>query len=532
MKKILFIMLAFTFIKGSTAQQPAPPDKIYGQLFTDVQLAKVLPDGKTFVDCTPKRKVRDIMYDYGLAKGGNMDLKKFVMDNFDMPPSPPAFDYIWKEPIGANHIKNLWSNLRRKGDKLAEGSSLLPLPYPYIVPGGRFREIYYWDSYFTMLGLKESGETVMIENMIKNFAFLIDTYGHIPNGNRSYYLSRSQPPFFSMMVDLLAGIKGDAVYKTFLPQLEKEYNYWMDKTAKTMHAVKMPDGSTLNRYYDRDDVPRQESYKEDYEAAENAANQLAMLVRMSSPEALKKLLDDKKAITCRHLRSGAESGWDFSSRWFEDEKNIATIQTTDIIPVDLNCLLYNLEMVISKGKLLIKNKAGNTTFKNAAANRKAAILKYCWNAATNYFCDFNIVTKQQKSNITAAGFFPLFVKIATAAQAAGVAATATKYLLKPGGIVTTPNNTGQQWDAPNGWAPLQWVAVTGLNNYKQTALAKDIANRWLALNDKVYAATGKFMEKYNVEDLSKEAGGGEYPSQDGFGWTNGVYLAMKKFTAK
>jgi alpha,alpha-trehalase len=532
MKKILAIMLLFSLAKNSNAQQPAPPDKIYGQLFTDVQLAKILPDGKIFVDCTPRRKVKDIMYDYGLAKGTNIDLKKFVMDNFDMPPSPPAFDYIRKEPIAANHIKSLWNNLRREADKTIEGSSLLPLPYPYIVPGGRFREIYYWDSYFTMQGLKESGETAMIENMIKNFAFLIDTYGHIPNGNRSYYLSRSQPPFFSMMVDFLAGIKGDAVYKTFLPQLEKEYNYWMDKTAKTMHAVKMPDGSTLNRYYDRDDVPRQESYKEDYEAAENAANQLAMLVRMGPPEALKKLLDEKKQTVCRHLRSGAESGWDFSSRWFEDEKNIATIQTTDIIPVDLNCLLYNLEMVIAKGKWLTKNKAGYTIFKNAAAKRKAAILKYCWNATTNFFCDFNSITKQQKGNITAAGFFPLFVKIATTAQAINVTATATRYLLKPGGIVTTPNNTGQQWDAPNGWAPLQWVAVTGLNNYNQTAMAKDIATRWLALNDKVYAATGKLMEKYNVEDLSKEAGGGEYPSQDGFGWTNGVYLAMKKFIAK
>jgi alpha,alpha-trehalase len=532
MKKILAIMLLFLAARNTTAQQPAAPDKIYAQLFTDVQLAKILPDGKTFVDCTPKRKVRDIMYDYGLVKGANMDLKKFVMDNFEMPPASPAFNYTTKEPIGANHIKNLWSNLKRAADKAAEGSSLLPLPYPYIVPGGRFREIYYWDSYFTMLGLKESGEKVMIENMIKNFAFLIDTYGHIPNGNRSYYLSRSQPPFFSLMVDLLATVKGEGVYKTFLPQLEKEYNYWMDKTANTIHAVKMPDSNILNRYYDRDAIPRQESYKEDYEAAENAASQLAMLVRMGSPEALKKLLDDKKATTCRHLRSGAESGWDFSSRWFKNEKDIATIQTTDIIPVDLNCLLYNLEMVIAKGKLLTKNRAANAAFKNAAAKRKAAILKYCWNTGKNFFCDYNLITKTQNDIITAAGFFPLFVKIATTVQVAGVTTTAAKYLVKPGGIVTTPNNTGQQWDAPNGWAPLQWVAVMGFNNYGFSKEAKDIATRWLALNDKVYAATGKFMEKYNVEDLSREAGGGEYPSQDGFGWTNGVYLALKKFIGK
>ncbi len=532
MKKLFIIALLCFLIKNSRAQQPAPPDKIYGQLFTDVQLGKIFADGKTFVDCTPKRKVSDIMYDYGLAKVPKFDLAKFVNDNFDLPPSPPAFNYIMKEPVAANHIKNLWSNLRRDADKAADGSSLLPLPNAYIVPGGRFREIYYWDSYFTMLGLKESGETLMIENMIKNFAYLIDTYGHIPNGNRTYYLSRSQPPFFSMMVDLLAGIKGDEVYKTYLSQLEKEYNYWMDKTAKTKHAVKMPDGSILNRYYDRDDKARQESYKEDYEISEQVANELAMRIKMSSPEALKKILDEARANVCRHLRSGAESGWDFSSRWFADEKNISSIQTTDIIPVDLNCLLYNLEMVIAKGKMINKEVKASNKYKSLAAKRKAAILKYCWNAKANFFCDYNIVTKSINSNITAAGLFPLFVKIATKAQAKVAGATATTYLVKPGGIVTTPNNTGQQWDAPNGWAPLQWVAVSGLNYYNQTALAKDIAHRWLALNDKVYKATGKMMEKYNVEDLSKEAGGGEYPSQDGFGWTNGVYLALKAFVAK
>ncbi len=527
---LLLVTLAATM--QTSAQQPAPPNKIYGQLFTDVQLAKIFADGKTFVDCTPKRPVKDIMYDYGMMKGSGTNLKKFVDDNFEIPPSPPAFDYIKKEPLAAAHIKNLWGVLKRDADKATEGSSLLPLPNAYIVPGGRFREIYYWDSYFTMLGLKEHGEVAMIENMIKNFAYLIDTYGHIPNGNRSYYLSRSQPPFFSMMVDLLAGIKGNGVYKTFLPQLEKEYNYWMDKTAATKHAVKMPDGSILNRYYDRDDVPRQESFKEDYELSEAAANELAMRIRMSSPEALQKALDEAKATSNRHLRSGAESGWDFSSRWFADEKNISTIQTTDIIPVDLNCLLYNLEMVIAKAHLLKSSTTTSNKYKSLAAKRKAAILKYCWNTRKNFFCDYNTISKTQNDIITAAGFFPLFVKIATIPQALGVNKTAQNYLLKPGGIVTTTNNTGQQWDAPNGWAPLQWVAVKGLNNFGFNKDAKEIASRWLAVNDKVYAATGKMMEKYNVEDLSKESGGGEYPTQDGFGWSNGVYLAFKALLAK
>jgi alpha,alpha-trehalase len=533
MKKLFAIAVLCTVLKNTIAQQPATPDKIYGQLFIDVQLGQVFTDGKTFVDCTPKRKVSDIMYDYGLAKGPGLNLKKFVADNFDLPAPPPAFNYIQKELDAANHIRNLWGNLKRDADKNIKGSSLLPLPKAYVVPGGRFREIYYWDSYFTMLGLKESGETAMIENMVDNFAYLIYQYGYIPNGNRTYYLSRSQPPFFSLMVELLASIKGKTVYGKYFTPLQKEYAYWMGKTTDGAgHAVKMPDGSLLSRYYDNSDKPRQESYKEDYDVAESVANELAMRIKMSSPEALKKILDDTKATTCRNLRSGAESGWDFSSRWFADEKNITTIQTTNIIPVDLNCLLYHLEITIAKIYGLNKDTKNQKTLLALAAKRKAAILKYCWNAKENSFCDYNIETKTVNSNITAAGLYPLFVKIATTAQATAVAATTKKYLLKPGGIVTTTNKTGQQWDAPNGWAPLQWVAVNGLNNYNEKILTKDIADRWLALNDKVYAATGKMMEKYNVEDLSKEAGGGEYPSQDGFGWTNGVYLALKAFMKK
>ncbi|GAB2827350.1 alpha,alpha-trehalase TreF [Ferruginibacter profundus] len=533
MKQLLILSLLFLLVKNSVAQQPAAPDKIYGQLFVDVQMAKIFPDGKTFVDCTPKRKVRDIMYDYGLIKGPGLDLKKFVADNFNTPPPPPAFNYIMKEPVAANHIKNLWSNLQRDADKAAEGSSLLPLPKPYIVPGGRFREVYYWDSYFTLLGLKESGQTAMIENMVDNFAYLIYQYGHIPNGNRTYYLSRSQPPVFSLMVELLAGIKGNSVYGKYFTPLQKEYAYWTGKTQDGAgHMVTMPDGSQLSRYYDKDSVPRQESYKEDYELSEQAVNELAMRIRMASPEALKKILDDKRNSVCRNLRSGAESGWDFSSRWFADEQNISTIQTTDIIPVDLNCLLYHLETTLAKIYGLNKDKKNQKLLTGIANKRKTAIIKYCWNAKTNFFYDYNTVTKSQQANITAAGLFPLFVKIATTTQANGAAATVTKYLLKPGGLVTTTNNSGQQWDAPNGWAPLQWIAVNGLNNYKQTVLAKDIATRWLALNDKVYAATGKMMEKYNVEDLTAAAGGGEYPSQDGFGWTNGVYLALKALFKK
>ncbi len=237
-------MFLFLFCSGYLlnlfAQQPATPDKIYGELFTDIQMSKIFSDGKTFVDCLPKKDPAIIVADYQRIKstpGIRFSLELFVDENFVLPVNPATgYESNAREDV-TSHIKNLWKVLKRDADKSIKGSSLLPLPYSYIVPGGRFREIYYWDSYFTMLGLQESGEYEMMENMIRNFAYLINTYGHIPNGNRSYYLGRSQPPFFSLMVELLAEVKGDSIYKTYLPAMEKEYKYWMDGSGNLTHIA-------------------------------------------------------------------------------------------------------------------------------------------------------------------------------------------------------------------------------------------------------------------------------------------------------
>jgi alpha,alpha-trehalase len=544
MKRILAVWMTALplLLQAQLNNYPPTPDKIYGQLFIDVQMQQVFPDGKTFVDCTPKRKVADIMYQYGMMRGVRQHMQQFIENNFNLPPAPPQVNYIQHEKDIEKHIRNLWGVLKRDADvsprwegNEVDGNSLLALPYPYVVPGGRFREIYYWDSYFTMLGLKASGEKLLLENMVKNFDYLITRFGHIPNGNRSYYLSRSQPPFFCMMVEMLAGIKGNSVYKKYLPSMLKEYAYWMagaDTLKKgagcKAHAVKLEDGSILNRYWDENDIPRQESYKQDVETADTAALELAMVIKVASEEQLKEILDRRRNETYRDLRAAAESGWDFSSRWFTDPAKLSSVQTTKIIPVDLNCLLYQLETTIAKALKQNRKTKQALQYTRKASARKKAILQYCWNAEKGFFFDYNYVMNQQSDIITAAGIFPLFVKIATPAQAVAVAKTIESTLLKDGGIVTSTNTTGQQWDAPNGWASLQWIAVNGFKNYNRITLAKTIALRWLSLTEKVYANTGKLMEKYNVEDLSKEAGGGEYPAQDGFGWTNGVYLGLKK----
>jgi alpha,alpha-trehalase len=519
MKKFITLLLAFVVAFTISAQQQVKtPAEIYGDLFTDVQMRHVFPDSKTFPDCIPKRDPKEIVKDYLAMKNNpaiRFKLDEFVTGNFDLPKTP-QLNYITKEKDVVMHIKNLWGVLRREADvSNPSGSSLLPLPNPYIVPGGRFREIYYWDSYFTMLGLKESGEIDMIENMVKNFAYLINTYGHIPNGNRSYYISRSQPPFFSLMVELLASIKGDKIYLAYLPALEKEYDFWMEGSEKLKpgqayrRVVKLKDGTVLNRYWDDAATPRPEGFKEDVEVAERSGR--------------------NKEEMYRNLRAGAESGIDFSSRWFADKKNITTIEVTDIIPVDLNALLVHLEQMIAKARKLKKNEAGAKQLLNKLSKREAAIDKYCWNKQLNYYTDYNFKEQKQNTVVTPAGMYPFCIMKKGSAfnqKCALAGKTLKKKLLQPGGVQTTENNTGQQWDAPNGWAPLEWMTIWGLERCGQPALARDIAQRWVKLNADVFERTGKLMEKYNVVDTHLEAGGGEYGGQDGFGWTNGVLLAL------
>jgi len=508
MRKLIFILFVGLQFGTITAQQTKTPDRLYGQLFIDVQMQNALQDGKTFVDCIPKRDPKLILQEYLQLKKSSVkvDLKDFLNKNFTIPASSnPVVENTKNKPVVA-HINELWTTLLRTPAQNTPNSSLLNLPYPYIVPGGRFREIYYWDSYFTMLGLRVAQKNETIENMVKNFAYLIDKNGHIPNGNRNYYLSRSQPPFFSLMVTLLAGIKNKEVYLTYLPQLEKEYAYWMDKSSATKHVVTMPDGSLLNRYYDQLNIPRQESYKEDVLIAREATTK--------NPELY------------RDIRSAAESGWDFSSRWFGDGMNLKTMQTTQLVPVDLNCLLYNLELTLQKCYLISKNTTKEQGYRTLASKRKTTILKYLWSPQQGWFMDYNRKTKKQSPVLSLAGMYPLFFNVATRQQAKLAQSTLQQKFLKPGGLSTTLVNTHQQWDAPNGWAPLQWVAISGLSNYGYNALGKDIASRWVNLNTNVYQRTGKLMEKYNVVDIHLEAGGGEYNSQDGFGWTNGVLLAL------
>jgi alpha,alpha-trehalase len=202
---------------------------------------------------------------------------------------------------------------------------------------------------------------------------------------------------------------------------------------------------------------------------------------------------------------------------------MATIHTTDMIPVDLNSLLYYLEETLSLAYQQSSFTAASDQFARKAEERKKAIMAYCWDSRQGFFLDHHTGFHKPSSVWSLAGVFPLFVGLASQEQADAVHEHIKSQFLKDGGVVTSLQQSGQQWDSPNGWAPLQWLTCQGLLRYGFRETAAEISRRWRALNDRVYQDTGKMMEKYDVVHIGEQAGGGEYPNQDGFGWTNGVY---------
>ncbi|MDA8457186.1 alpha,alpha-trehalase TreF [Acidovorax sp. GBBC 3334] len=501
----------------------SPADR-YEELFVAVQRERVFGDSKTFVDCAPKATPESILAAYRAERGAEgFDLSGFVQRHF-VPPAPGCDRST--APPGlplAAHIDALWDELARHPAHHPARGSLLELPHAYVVPGGRFVEMYYWDSYFTMLGLVHSGRPRLLHAMTDNFAYLIDTYGHVPNGTRTYYLSRSQPPVFALMAALCESCDGQGEQR-YLPQMLREYAFWMDGAqglaAGTAHrrVVALPDGSVLNRYWDDRDSPREESWREDRETAAACSRPAAEVYR--------------------DLRAAAESGWDFSSRWLDDGHGAATrtaglasICTTRILPVDLNALLHASEAAIARLSRAAGDEAAARDFDARAARRADAMARVLWSDEAGAFLDYDWQNARPRPALTAATVVPLFTGTATPAQASALAATVRRRLLVRGGLATTETASGEQWDRPNGWAPLQWMGAEGFQRYAADdaacgELAQDIRERWLTTVGDVYAREGKLVEKYSLcerhQDTSVGGDGGEYPLQDGFGWTNGV----------
>ncbi|WP_437395455.1 trehalase family glycosidase [Flagellimonas lutimaris] len=519
MKKRLLGALLLLFIIGCKQSETTTKESVSlyeTELFKEVQMSAIFEDSKTFVDLVPKKDIAILEEEYLNNKDNQgFKLENFVLENFENKSLKGLQFELDTIQNMYGHISHMWDILKRNPDSVFAHSSRIALPHKYIVPGGRFQEIYYWDSYFTLEGLLVDEEEEIAKSMVDNFAFLIDSLGFIPNGTRDYYKTRSQPPYFALMVDAITRDNENLIVK-YLPQITAEYQYWMegaeigDSLNPVKRVVNLNEGKTLNRYWDSGNTPRPESYKEDYLLAQNLTS------------------DSLKQRLYKNLRSAAASGWDFSTRWYGEAGGLASTETISILPVDLNCSLYFMEKSLAKANGIKGDEKAQKRFSELAASRKAIIQDYFWNETTGFYHDYNFEDKNMTSKLTLAGVTPLFFEIATLQQAEKVKDVIMNTFLKEGGLVTTLDHSGQQWDAPNGWAPLQWLTVNGLLNYGYVDEAKEIMNRWLTLNERVYANTGKMMEKYNVEDQTLLSGGGEYETQDGFGWTNGVALGFKK----
>jgi alpha,alpha-trehalase len=493
-------------------------------LFHDVQMARIFADSKTFADASPKSSITTILLTYENEKSNaDFSLKAFVEHHFSM----PDVSYAETMRVKANdlelteYIEFLWSSLTRQPSEQANETSLLALPNPYIIPGGRFREIYYWDSFFTALGLVDSEQSQLVVNMVDNFFYLQQTVHSIPNGNRTYYVGRSQPPVLALLVELILDTPAllkdnerDAFIERSIIGLRSEYDFWMQgseslspqqNTAK--RTVRLADGTVLNRYWDEHDTPRPESYFEDVEHANNVKD---------------------KAAFWRNLRAACESGWDFSSRWLESADSLTSINTTSLLPVDLNCLLYLLEAKLAELYKMTNNADEAVAFELAAKSRKTAILSFFWNDASGSFYDYDFVKQRHTDVLSAACFLPLYASIASHEQADRTVTRAQQSLIGKHGVHTTNMQSEQQWDHTNGWAPLQWFAFEGMSNYGFINDAHHVASGWCNMVKDFYKRHNCLMEKYNLNTPLQFAYGGEYDVQHGFGWTNGVTIALRK----
>jgi len=501
--------------------------QLAGQLFEAVQKKQVFTDCKQFVDMVPKDDPERILRLWEKLKDEPIfDLKTFVLTYFEEPEEFSHVLNIERKKACRDQIRSMWSSLFRKPDKaVSEFDSLIPLPHPYVVSGENSREVNYWDSYFLAQGLRADGHESMILNMIRNFSFLINEMGCIPGGNRVYLSDRSQPPFFTPLAEMGVKLFGDDLLSEVLPSAVKEYNFWMDKDeGREKHAVSFStekrtgideeveiSNHHLNRYWSDLESPRQELWNRDQAEAKSH--------------------DESRANNLyRNIRAASESGWEFSSRWQAQFSERRIVSATDILPVDLNTLIWYMEKKISEWSLKTGDEKRARDFERKAYQRKKSIVDLMWSKPEGFYFDYNVRTKKRSDKWTLAAVYPLYFGLASKDQATKVASHLERRFLKKGGLVTSLNESGLKWDAPYGWAPLHWMAVVGLNKYGFDRLSGEISKRWRGLVDQKFRQTGKLTEKYNVIDLDRENGNGFAAGKNAYGWTNGVYSALDEMS--
>ncbi|EFA08993.1 trehalase isoform X1 [Tribolium castaneum] len=542
------VVVIFLMVRALSSQTVTCKSPIFcqGDLLRVVQMAGIFKDSKTFVDMSLVRTMEKTLKNFEIMMtrtGGSPnknDVVEFIQKNFqashneldnwyptDYQVNPPFLRKIKDVRIRAiaKKLLDIWPNLGRKiKPEVMQNPfkySIIPVPNGFIVPGGRFREIYYWDSYWIMKGLLICDMKHTVKGMIDNFFRIIDMYGFIPNGGRIYYLDRSQPPLLTLMVaDFLEVSKEVLWLRNNMKYLEKELMYWL--TMKTVQVEKHGQKYRLARYRSSDNTPRPESYIEDIHTASRYRT------------------EDEKRQCYQNIRTGAETGWDFSGRWFFDHQggnraDLSTINPTRVIPVDLNAFLCRCFKIMHEFYKKFRNHERAAFWLQKYNEWLKAIRDVLYNVEDGIWYDYDIELRVQRKHFYPSNFAPLWTECYDTSIRQSYGKNATNYLVQKGilnyegGIPTSLFETGEQWDMPNAWAPTQAIVIFGLDKSQDPGakkVAQDLAFRWIDSLVKVAEDTHEMFEKYNAMFKGMYGGGGEYEVQTGFGWTNGVMLEL------
>lgn len=546
---VLFsLVFLFNSINSSNCLlKPTCPSEIYchGKLLHTIQMAKIFPDSKTFVDMKMKQNSTQILklfYEL-LQKTCNHptvdDLKKFVEANFepagsefeewepsDWHASPRFLEKIDDRGLKkwAEELHDLWKHLGRKMKedvyKNSHLYSIIPVPHPVVVPGGRFREFYYWDSYWIVRGLLLSEMYDTVKGMLNNFVSIVDRYGLIPNGGRNYYTMRSQPPLFIAMVDSYLEFTNDTEFLgKNIKYLEKEFLFWIKN--RKIEVSKNGRNYTLCQYRDNSSGPRPESYREDVETAQFFET------------------EDRNRFYSE-LKSAAESGWDFSSRWFINDKgknqgNLTDIKIKSIVPVDLNAIIYWNAKLLSKFFKILNRPKEAEVYEKISDKWLEAVDAILWDPELGAWLDYDLLNNKKRDYVYPSNLSPLWTNCYPADKKSDYTEKVVNYMIKRkvldnlGGVPASLEHTGEQWDYPNAWPPHQYIIIMGLENANTTVtkrFAFELAEKWVQNNYKAYTQTKAMYEKYDATVVGGHGGGGEYEVQLGFGWTNGVIMEL------
>jgi alpha,alpha-trehalase len=406
-----------------------------------------------------------------------------------------------------------------------KSQGLLYLPKAYVVPGGRFNEMYGWDSYFIQVGLLRDGETKMAQNMAENFIYQINNYGKILNANRTYYLGRSQPPFLTQMIWGVYEKTHDKKWlEDALPAIEKCYQLW----AKEPHLI--PETS-LARYWDFGDGPAPEVLSAERDAQGRTHYELVkeyfkthQINDYDLNQYYDKQTDQLTPLFYKGDRSMRESGFDPSNRF--GPFNIDIIHYN---PVCLNTLLFLMEQQTAQILDELGKGSEARRWREVAKVRSARINKLMWDEKDGLYYDYDFVNKRVRHYPFLTTFYPLWAGIASKEQAARIVQNLPLFECV-GGLRTSTNVSGNQWDSPFGWAPLQMIAVDGLRRYGYEKEAERISVEFLGLVEREYVRQGFIVEKYDVvsggSNVAKNIHFGYSANQAGFGWTNAAFTHL------